>query len=75
MVMLNLDHAGYALQRLVGSENLAYFSIDCRDALDEVIRVFSARIREFVRMAIDAGVRGPLPVGGAGGLYPAASLP
>lgn len=59
VVMLNLDHAGYALQRLVGSENLAYFSIDCRDALDEVIRVFSARIREFVRMAIDAGVRGP----------------
>jgi len=59
VVMFNVDHAGYAMQRLIGSENLAYFSIDCRDELDEVMYVFSKRIREFVNTAIGAGVTGP----------------
>lgn len=59
VVLFNVDHAGYAMQRLIGSENLAYFSIDCRDELDEVMYVFSKRIREFVNTAIGAGVTGP----------------
>lgn len=59
VVMFGVDNAGYAMQRLIGSENLAYFSIDCRDELDEVMHVFSRRIREFVNSAIAAGVSGP----------------
>lgn len=59
VVMLNVAHSGYALQRLIGSENIAYFSIDCRDELEEIISIFSGRIREFVQSAITAGVTGP----------------
>lgn len=59
VVMPILDHAAYALQRLTGSENLAFFSIDCREKLHEVISLFSDRIRDFVHNAIDLGVKGP----------------
>lgn len=59
VVMVNLDHAGYALQRLIGSENMAFFSIDCRDKLEHAIEVFSQRIREFVRSIIAAGIKAP----------------
>ena len=59
VVMVNLDHAGYALQRLIGSETMAYFSIDCRDKLDCAIEVFSSRIRDFVRSVTSAGVKAP----------------
>ena len=59
VVMLDIEHAGYALQRLIGSENLAYFSIDCRDELEEILSIFSSRIRKFVQSAIAAGVTSP----------------
>lgn len=59
VALMSLDHAGHALHRLVGSENLAYFSIDCRDLLIQTLSVFSARIREFVKNAIELGVTGP----------------
>lgn len=58
VVMLSVEHAAYALQRLVGSENLAYFSVDYREEIDEIIQLFSNRIIEFVQKAIDAGFKG-----------------
>jgi uroporphyrinogen-III decarboxylase len=57
--MIGLDHAGYALQRLTGSENLAYFSIDCRDLVLELLRVFSGRIREHARAIMETGINAP----------------
>ncbi len=57
--MFMVDHAGYALHRLIGSENPAYFSIDCRDELEEILVIFSMRIREFVQSAIASGVACP----------------
>lgn len=59
IVMFTVDHAGYALQRMIGSENLAYFSIDYRDQLAEVLNIFSSRIREYAHGAIAAGITGP----------------
>lgn len=59
VVMIHVDNAGYALQRLIGSENLAYFSVDCRDELDEIMHIFSIRIREFVLSAIAEGITSP----------------
>jgi len=59
VVMHGADHAGYALQRLMGSENLAYFSADCRDQVEAVIGTFSARIREYVQSALAAGITSP----------------
>jgi hypothetical protein len=53
-----LDHPSYALQRLLGSELLAVFSIDERDLLHRVVDVFAARILEHVRKAIEAGING-----------------
>ena len=57
VVMFGLDHAGYGLQRLAGSENIAYFSVDCREKVDEIISIFSGRIREHAKKAIDAGIK------------------
>lgn len=59
VVLVNLDHAGYALERLIGSENMAFFSIDCRDKLEQAIGVFSGRIREFVANVTASGIKCP----------------
>ncbi|MGI6202524.1 MAG: uroporphyrinogen decarboxylase family protein [Eubacteriales bacterium] len=59
VVLFGLDHAAYALQRLTGSETLAYFTVDCRDKVHEAISVFSARIREHLKKVLSAGVTGP----------------
>ncbi|MDD4126023.1 MAG: uroporphyrinogen decarboxylase family protein [Eubacteriales bacterium] len=59
VVLVNLYHAGYSLQCLIGSENMAFFSIDCRDKLERAIGVFSDRIREFVKSVTASGIRAP----------------
>jgi len=52
------EHTGYMIQRMMGSELLAYFSVDYRDLLLELADVYSARLRAHVQAMIDAGVRG-----------------
>jgi uroporphyrinogen-III decarboxylase len=59
VVMFGVEHAAYALHRLIGSENLAYFSVDYRNEVQEILKVFSERIRLHVNSAIEAGVKGP----------------
>jgi len=59
VTMFGVDHAMYGLQRLIGSENFALWSIDCRDKLLEAIEEFSRRIRVHIDAALDAGV-GPV---------------
>ncbi|HOP12175.1 MAG TPA: uroporphyrinogen decarboxylase family protein [Oscillospiraceae bacterium] len=59
VVMTYLDHAGYALQRITGSENLAYFSVDCREKVDEVIGVFGKRVLSYAKKILAAGVIEP----------------
>jgi hypothetical protein len=54
IVMFEVDHAGYALQRLTGSELLAYFSVDERELLREILNVFAGRIYQHVRQVLDA---------------------
>ncbi len=58
VVLFGIDHAMYGLERLIGSENFALWSIDCRDQLLEIIALYAERIREHVRNAIAAGIRG-----------------
>ncbi len=48
----------YHLQRHMGSETLAYFSVDNRELLLESLKIFSGRTLEFAREAFDAGVEG-----------------
>jgi len=57
-VMFCLDHAMYALQRLIGSENFALWSLEAEDLMREAIRAFSARLEDHVKAALQAGVRG-----------------
>ena len=55
-VML-LDHAGHGLERLIGSENMALWSIDHRDLLLEAVATFAGRIRGVVEGAFEAGLK------------------
>ncbi|HHV94906.1 MAG TPA: hypothetical protein GXX37_00280 [Clostridiaceae bacterium] len=56
IVMFSLGHAGYAVQRLMGSELLALFSVDERELLKHLIEVFAERLRNHVKAALDAGL-------------------
>ena len=58
ITVFGLDHAMYGLQRLIGSENFAIWSVECRDVLLDAVEVLSRRIREEALRALDAGVRG-----------------
>jgi len=55
--LFGLDHAMYGLQRLVGPENFAFWSLECRDLLLEAIRVFAQRIRDHAIRAFEAGLK------------------
>ncbi|MDD5707390.1 MAG: uroporphyrinogen decarboxylase family protein [Kiritimatiellae bacterium] len=56
LALFGLDHAMYALQRLIGSENFALWSLTDDALLLEAMHVFAARLREQVQAAIDAGL-------------------
>ena len=58
IAMFGLDHAGYAIHRLAGSETLAYMSADCRGLLNELLKILSGRLLDHVREALAAGIRG-----------------
>lgn len=59
VVMVGIDHAGYAAERLMGSETLAYFSVDCREELHHLIEVFSNRLTAHVKQILDTGIKAP----------------
>lgn len=58
-VMVGCDHAGYAMQRMIGSENMAIFSFDCRDKLVELCNVFADRIYDHAKSMLEAGMVAP----------------
>jgi uroporphyrinogen-III decarboxylase len=48
----------YGLERLIGSENFALWSVDCAGLLLEAIEVFSQRICDHAKAALAGGVNG-----------------
>lgn len=58
IAMFGLDHPMYALQRLVGSENFALWSLEADAKIVEAIDLFAQRVREHAARAICAGIRG-----------------
>lgn len=52
-----LDHAMYGLQRLIGSENFALWSVECGDLLLEAIEEYARRLRDEVKRVFAAGIR------------------
>ena len=57
IVTFGLPHAGYGIQDLCGSETLAYFSVDDRELLNEVIGLFASRIQAHTRAVLAAGIQ------------------
>lgn len=57
VAVFGLDHAMYALQRLIGSENFAVWNLYHDDLLEEAIACFAARIEAQVRAVLDHGLR------------------
>jgi hypothetical protein len=57
IVLFGLDHAAYALQRLIGSENFAFWNFECADVLGEAVAVLAGRLRDHVNRVFDAGLR------------------
>ena len=58
VTLFGINHAAYSVQCLTGSETLAFFSVDHRELLLHAIEIFSERLKQHVRNAIDAGIRG-----------------
>lgn len=58
IVMFGLDHAMYGVERLIGSENFALWSLEAEDVLLEAMQTFAGRIREHAAAALQAGIRG-----------------
>lgn len=59
VVMASLDNASYAFHRMMGSETLAYFSVDERELLTEAISVYSKRLYDHTKAILDAGIVAP----------------
>jgi len=57
VTLFMLDHAAYALQQMIGSENFALWSLSSEDVLLGAIRTFAERIRAHAKQALAAGVR------------------
>jgi uroporphyrinogen-III decarboxylase len=60
VTMIGLDHAAYAVQRLTGSETLAYLSIDEHERLHELIQVYADRLLAHTNAILDLGIRNPI---------------
>lgn len=59
ITMFSLDNVGYTLNKLLGSEGLAYFSIDCREELLHLANVYTLRIYDHVKAVFAAGIKAP----------------
>ena len=56
VVMAGLDHAAYAVQRMMGSETLAYFSVDERESLRHLIEVYAGRLLDHTKSILSLGI-------------------
>lgn len=50
-----VDHAAYAVSRIMGSERFALMCIDERDLIKEAVNIFASRIRDHVKAVLDTG--------------------
>ena len=57
IVIQAIDNPGFAAHRLMGSEALAYVSMDARELLREAFDIFGERVREHVKQVLASGVR------------------
>ena len=60
IVMVRMPHAAYAVQTLMGSETLAYFSIDEREKLSGLIKIFADRVLAHTKAILGLGIKAPV---------------
>lgn len=58
IVLFGLDHPMYALQRLIGSEHFALWSLEAEELLLEAMNIFAVRVRNHAKAALNAGISG-----------------
>ena len=54
------QNPAYAVQELMGSETLAYFSIDEREKLHDLIRLYADRVLAHTKAILDLGIKDPV---------------
>lgn len=59
VTMFSLDNVGYTLCKLLGSEGLAYFSVDYREELSHLAEVYASRLYDHVKAVLSAGIQAP----------------
>ncbi|MBQ8610246.1 MAG: hypothetical protein IJ412_00925 [Oscillospiraceae bacterium] len=59
VTMISLPHAAYTAQTLMGSETLAYFCIDYRQELAQLIGTYADRRLQHTKRVLDTGVKAP----------------
>jgi len=55
--MMGLDHVGYAVERLCGSELFAILSVDEPELIEEACDLFAGRLEEHVKDIIETGIK------------------
>jgi len=58
IAMFGLPHAMYGLQDMIGSENFAFWSLECREDMLEIMAEYGRRIQGHVKRALAAGIKG-----------------
>jgi len=57
VVIFSIDHAAYAVSRIMGSECFALMCIDERDLILEAIETYATRIKEHVKDVLSTGIK------------------
>lgn len=60
VAMIDLPHAAYHVQTLMGSETLAYLSVDSRELVDRMCSVYAKRLYDHVKKILETGIREPI---------------
>ena len=56
IVHINVNHAGFLFQQMCGSENMAFFSVDCRDLVEETIDRFTKLRYNYFKRVLETGI-------------------
>lgn len=60
VAMIGLPHAGHAAEIAMGSEMLAYMSVDARELVDELCETYAERIYNHTKKILETGVEHPI---------------
>lgn len=59
VTMFGTPNVGLVLHDMLGSEGLAYFSVDYRDELVHLAKVYASRLYDYIKAVLDTGIKAP----------------